>query len=102
MAVSVHQGKYIVVVIIEVKNIFLSLTSYNLANIRAPTALYYSLNDWLSHPRDVRELFDGMTGRRQMILQVKDSRFNHFDYLWAIDVKTLVYDDVVRIMKEHE
>lgn len=43
-----------------------------------------------------------MTGRRQMLIQVADSRFNHFDYCWAIDVKALVYDKVVQIMKEHE
>lgn len=80
----------------------LSPPAYNLANIRAPTALYYSLNDWLADPRDVRDLYNGMTGRRQMLYQVADPRFNHFDFVWAIDVKTLVYDRVVRIMQEHE
>lgn len=74
---------------------------YNLANIRAPLTLYYSLNDWLADPRDVRELFSGISSRRKLI-QIEDPRFNHFDFLWAIDVKALLYDQVIAIMKEHE
>lgn len=74
---------------------------YNLRNIRAPLTLYYSLNDWLADPEDVRELFMGMSSRRKMI-QISDPRFNHFDFLWAIDVKSLLYDQLIDIMKEHD
>ncbi|KAJ6645638.1 Lipase 3 [Pseudolycoriella hygida] len=78
----------------------LSPPQYNLTNIVAPTTFYYSSNDWLSDPRDVRELHDKMTGGRPTLIKVAD--FNHFDYIWGIDVKALVYDKVVKIMKEHE
>lgn len=74
---------------------------YNLANIRAPLTLYYSLNDWLADPRDVRELFAGMSSRRKLV-QIEDPRFNHFDFIWAIDVKALLYDQVIEIMQAHD
>ncbi|KAJ6645640.1 Lipase 3, partial [Pseudolycoriella hygida] len=80
----------------------LSPPQYNLTNIVAPTTFYYSTNDWLSDPRDVRELHDKMTGGRPTLIKVADPGFNHLDYIWGIDVKALVYDKVVQIMKEHE
>jgi len=76
--------------------------AYNLANIRARTALYYSLNDWLADPRDVRELFNGMPSATRSIYQVTDPRFNHFDFVWAINVTTLLYDRVIQTMRESE
>lgn len=28
--------------------------------------------------------------------------FNHLDFLWANDVKTIVYDDIIEFMKRYE
>ncbi|KAJ6640032.1 Lipase 3 [Pseudolycoriella hygida] len=74
---------------------------YNLSNIRAPLTLYYSLNDWLADPRDVRELFNGISSRRKLI-QIQDPRFNHFDFLWAMNVRSQLYDQLITIMQEHD
>ncbi len=75
--------------------------NYNLGNVRAPVSLYYSLNDLLSEPVDVATLWHGL-GNPVHKVQINDPRFNHFDYVWAIDQKPLVYDRVVSIMQSHE
>lgn len=28
--------------------------------------------------------------------------FNHLDFLWASDIKTIVYDDLIEFMKRYE
>lgn len=80
----------------------LSPPNYILGNIRCRTILYYSLNDWLADPRDVRQLFDGIPNGNKTLIQIRDPQFNHFDFLWAIDVVPLLYNDVIREMKGAE
>ncbi|XP_037024933.1 lipase 3-like [Bradysia coprophila] len=75
--------------------------NYKLANVQAPVSLYYSLNDLLSEPVDVDTLWQGLGNPVHKIL-INDPRFNHFDYVWAIDQRTLVYDRVVDIMRSYE
>lgn len=31
----------------------------------------------------------------QRLYKVPYDKFNHFDFMWAIDAKTLLYDDVI-------
>lgn len=73
---------------------------YNLANIRAPMTLYYSLNDWLADPRDVRQLASGISSRHKVV-QIQDPLFNHFDFLWAMNVNEQLNNKIIAIMKEH-
>lgn len=75
--------------------------NYNLGNVRAPVSLYYSSNDLLSEPVDVDQLWNKLRNPVHKI-RIADPRFNHFDYVWAIDQKTLVYDRVVSIMRSSE
>lgn len=75
--------------------------NYNLNDVRAPVSLYYSSNDWLSEPVDVDTLWRQLRNPIHKI-RITDPRFNHFDYLWAIDQRTLVYDRVISIMRSHE
>lgn len=72
--------------------------AYNLGNIRAPIALHYSSNDWLAEPIDVEELHRGLPNVIGKFL-VPDPLFNHLDFCWAIDVRTLLYNRVVNIMR---
>lgn len=74
---------------------------YNLRNIVAPVALHYSLNDWLAATVDVQELFRGL-GNVVGGFVTADARFNHFDFLWAIDARSLVYNQVIDIMRRFE
>lgn len=75
--------------------------TYNLAAIRAPVALHYSLNDWLAEPVDVQQLLRGL-GNVVGGFVTADPRFNHFDFLWAIDARRLVYQQVIEIMRRFE
>lgn len=71
---------------------------YNLRNVRAPVALHYSLNDWLVEPIDVMKLqleLPNVIGA----FEVPDPLFNHLDFVWAIDVRTLLYDRMFTIMR---
>jgi pimeloyl-ACP methyl ester carboxylesterase len=72
--------------------------AYNLRNVRAPVALHYSTNDWLAEPVDVEELHQGLPNVIGKFL-VPDPSFNHLDFVWAIDVRSLLYDRVFQIMR---
>uniref|UniRef100_A0A1B0CF41 Partial AB-hydrolase lipase domain-containing protein n=2 Tax=Lutzomyia longipalpis TaxID=7200 RepID=A0A1B0CF41_LUTLO len=78
--------------------------AYPLDQITAPIALYYSDNDWLSAVVDVMNLVSKLSNNDNFIgaFHVADPNFNHLDYLLAIDVKFLVYDDVINIIKIHD
>lgn len=75
--------------------------NYPLGNIRAPVALHFSMNDWLAEPIDVYELQRGL-GNVVLSHVVSDLKFNHFDFLWAIGARSIVYNDVVRVMRQYE
>ncbi|KAF5306000.1 hypothetical protein FQR65_LT07493 [Abscondita terminalis] len=75
--------------------------SYNIEKITAPVYLYYSTNDWLSHEIDVNRLNERLPNVKGKIL-ISDPKFNHLDYLYAIDVKTLLYDQLIKTMSEYK
>uniref|UniRef100_A0A8D8Z601 Lipase n=1 Tax=Cacopsylla melanoneura TaxID=428564 RepID=A0A8D8Z601_9HEMI len=74
--------------------------SYQLNNVKVPVALFYSNNDWLAPGEDVDVLsrkLPNVIGKFRVPLK----RFNHLDFMWAIDVKTLLYDDVVKVLRKY-
>ncbi|GJQ87639.1 hypothetical protein Trydic_g17464 [Trypoxylus dichotomus] len=73
---------------------------YNIQNIRAPIALFYSTNDWLAAVVDVHQFADQLPNLSLQYL-VPDARFNHLDYLFAIDVRELCYNRVLELMKQY-
>lgn len=75
--------------------------NYNLSNIRAPVALHYSLNDWMAEPVDVYELSRGLPNLVGLY-QISDPLFNHLDFVWGIDVRELVFNNVIKVMQEFE
>jgi lysosomal acid lipase/cholesteryl ester hydrolase len=70
---------------------------YNLSAIRTPVHLYYGDNDWLSTPEDVRRL---STELKSLVLmhRAPNDKFNHIDFVYAIDVKILLYDFMISAM----
>lgn len=74
---------------------------YDLSNVRAPVYLHYGASDMLTHIEDVKKLQSRIGGPTQFIRIPLDS-FNHFDFLWGIDSKRLVYDKVIEIMKSYD
>ncbi|KAI8437277.1 hypothetical protein MSG28_011652 [Choristoneura fumiferana] len=73
--------------------------SYDLANVRAPVYLHYAMADTSAHYKDVRRLKKEINNVKALKVPMKS--FNHLDFLWGIDAKTLVYDKVVRIIKSY-
>uniref|UniRef100_A0ABD2WE30 Lipase n=1 Tax=Trichogramma kaykai TaxID=54128 RepID=A0ABD2WE30_9HYME len=63
---------------------------YDLSKVTAPVSLHYSLNDWISNESDVRILgqtLPNMIGKYRL----PHTNFNHADYLWARDVRKMLY-----------
>ncbi|XP_055375837.1 lipase 1-like [Condylostylus longicornis] len=75
--------------------------SYDLSKVTAPVALHFSKNDWLADTKDVAKLQNELPNIIKEYL-VPEPKFNHLDFILAIDSRTLVYDDVIKSMKEYE
>lgn len=73
---------------------------YDLSKITSPVALFYSSNDWLVAIEDVERAVSQLPNVVKKHLVTFD-KFNHLDFLWAIDVKPLVYDHVMELMKNY-
>ncbi|XP_047503796.1 lipase 3-like, partial [Pieris napi] len=74
---------------------------YNLSNIVCPVYLHYSESDPLADVIDVNKLFNELGGT-PIRIRVPDKKFSHIDFVWGIDAKTLVYDNVIEIMKNFD
>lgn len=74
--------------------------SYDMSKVTAPVSLFYSTNDWLSHPTDVTTLSQKLGHLVDMHL-VSNPNFNHMDYMWAIDGDKLVYSRILKMIKQY-
>lgn len=73
---------------------------YKLSPITAPVHLYYAANDWLASVKDVQIL----AGKLPNVVYnqlVPHPTFNHFDFLWGIQVYDLVYRDLIANIKKY-
>ncbi|ODM99328.1 Gastric triacylglycerol lipase [Orchesella cincta] len=70
---------------------------YDLAKVTAKVALYYGENDWLAVPKDVLELSRALPNV-MVTFKVKLEAFNHLDFLYAIDINKLLYDDLIKLL----
>ncbi|XP_018364290.1 PREDICTED: lipase 3-like [Trachymyrmex cornetzi] len=82
-------------------NVYGSLNppNYDLSKIKVPVYLYYSENDWLADVKDVEKLYKELGNPSGKTL-IANKKFNHLDYMWAKDVKKLVYDQIISRMKK--
>ncbi|KRT82468.1 hydrolase, partial [Oryctes borbonicus] len=71
---------------------------YPVEDITAPVGLFYSGNDWLSAITDVHD-FENRLPNVALSYIIPNRKFNHLDYLWAIDVKSHVYDRMMALME---
>ncbi|XP_067622835.1 lipase 3-like isoform X2 [Eurosta solidaginis] len=74
---------------------------YDLSKVKVPVALYYSMNDMLVSTTGVDRLARELPNVIDKYL-VPMEKFNHLDFLWAIDVKSLVYNRLVRNIRRVE
>lgn len=73
--------------------------AYKLANVNCKVALFYGQNDLLVAVKDVQRL------RKELPNVVHDEKlaykkFNHIDFLTAIDVKELLYNSMFQVMEK--
>ncbi|XP_063239529.1 lipase 3-like isoform X1 [Bacillus rossius redtenbacheri] len=78
----------------------LNAPDYDLSKITAPVYLHWSSNDWMAAVKDVKELESKLPNVKES-RQVPDPKFNHLDFMWAIDVKPLLFDAILAQMKKH-
>lgn len=76
----------------------ISPPDYNVNHIEAPVALYYAQDDWLADLKDIAELSKLLPNVIHDYL-VPHEKFNHIDFLYAVDVQKLVNDEIVKVMK---
>lgn len=98
---------------------------YDLAKVTAKVALFYGPNDWLADPsvslphkvdqiqyftyvsklrhcallQDVLELAAKLPNNA-LTYRVKSVTFNHLDFLYAIDINKLLYNDLLQYLKK--
>jgi len=70
---------------------------YDISKITAPVALYWSENDWLGVKSDVYRLAEQLPNLQRKY-RVPFDKFNHLDFLWAIDVVPLLYETMEAFM----
>ncbi|XP_072931538.1 lipase 3-like [Epargyreus clarus] len=73
--------------------------SYPVEKITVPIAIFYSPGDWFANPIDVQTLYEKLPNV-VYYYQMPLPTFNHNDYLFAKDVKTLLYDVVLKYLEE--
>lgn len=71
--------------------------TYNIANIKVPVYLHYSLMDITATKDDVLEL-------KKRLPNVKGayelSDFTHVDFVYSVTAKEVLYDKITRILKD--
>ena len=77
--------------------------TYNLNDVEYPVAVYYGDNDLLADKTDVKktifELPFIVSSPNIMIHEVDNENWNHMDFVWGMDAKTFVYQDLIQNLK---
>ncbi|XP_013192739.2 lipase 3 [Amyelois transitella] len=73
-------------------------SDYDVSNIDAPVYILHGQNDWFSNITDVEILIDKLPNFKELFV-VPWKSFNHMDFLYSKDIKTLVYDKLSSILK---
>lgn len=72
---------------------------YNLERVKVPVYIFYSENDFLTHPVDVQRLAEKLPNVVKKH-KIEYNKFNHIDYLWGKDSKVLLYNYILKALKE--
>ncbi|XP_054257102.1 lipase 1-like [Macrosteles quadrilineatus] len=70
---------------------------YDLSLVTAPVSIHYSTNDNLSSEKDVMKLVKKLPNVIG-VFKVPYKMFNHIDYLWGNNAKTILYKDIIHLM----
>lgn len=69
---------------------------YDLSKVTAPVAMFYGDNDNFASEKDVNALYYVLP---TVVKKMKIKTFNHLDFLWAIQVPTLLYNNVISLIE---
>ncbi|KMQ93564.1 lipase 3-like protein [Lasius niger] len=72
---------------------------YNLERVKIPVAIFYGDNDFLTHYEDVQKLVNRLPNVIE-VKKVPHEKFNHIDFLWGRDARTLLYNRIVIMLKK--
>lgn len=74
---------------------------YNLSKTTAPVAIYYGESDTFVDSIDVTILYEKISNPRGLY-KVPKKEINHLDFLWGMNALTLIYEPVLKLMKDYE
>ncbi|XP_072763179.1 lipase 3-like [Anoplolepis gracilipes] len=74
---------------------------YNVKKITAPIALFYGANDPISLKTNVLYLYKQLPNA-VLLEEIPYKSFNHVDFMWSIDAKTLLYDHLIEVMQKFD
>eukprot|EP00731_Ephydatia_muelleri_P029819 Em0021g342a len=72
--------------------------NYNITQLQVPTALFSGGNDWVADPTDVAALTSELVNTT--IGNVVIPQYDHMDFIWGLDAASVVYQQVLAIMKQ--
>lgn len=72
---------------------------YPLYRITAPIALHYGINDHAVGVADVQRLAAALPNVVEL-REVPNPEFGHVDFVWATEIRALVYNHMLSLMKD--
>ncbi|XP_017784823.1 PREDICTED: lysosomal acid lipase/cholesteryl ester hydrolase-like, partial [Nicrophorus vespilloides] len=70
---------------------------YEINQVRVPTAIYYAYYDWLNSREDIAIVVKELPNIVDDYL-IPQKVFNHFDFLWARNIKELLYNRIINLI----
>lgn len=71
---------------------------YTIRPMRIPTAIFWSGEDWLADPEDVKFIFENV---ENLVYERYIPDYNHLDFVWAITANQMIYSDVINLMRKY-
>ncbi|XP_022256648.1 gastric triacylglycerol lipase-like [Limulus polyphemus] len=72
---------------------------YFIENMTTPVALFWAQDDWLADPRDIALLQPRL---KHMIksYMVEYAKWSHVDFIWGIEARKYVYDELLKMLQK--
>ena len=71
---------------------------YSIRPMKIPTAIFWSDEDWLADPEDVKFILDNI---QSLVYQKHIADFNHLDFVWAMSANRVIYADLIDQMQKY-
>ncbi|XP_053638130.2 lipase 3 isoform X1 [Cherax quadricarinatus] len=73
---------------------------FSLSNVRVPVGLFWSENDWIVDPQDVKQTASELPWVA-LDYQIELRDFNHVDFLWAENANHYLYYPTIKFLEEY-